>query len=138
MSDYLQSALELKITEYFEKYIDGKLITFYKIEIYDNLSKESWTLDKRYSEIDLLHKTISKLYPNIPPMPGKTLFRIKSKEQLDKRKDQLQKFLQECINRKDIESNEAFKTFLEIDNLELTSDYYDGEVGIDSGVEVKL
>ena len=115
MSDYLQSALELKITEYFEKYIDGKLITFYKIEIYDNLSKESWTLDKRYSEIDLLHKTISKLYPNIPPMPGKTLFRIKSKEQLDKRKDQLQKFLQECINRKDIESNEAFKTFLEID-----------------------
>ena len=115
MSDYLQSALELKITEYFEKYIDGKLITFYKIEIYDNLSKESWTLDKRYSEIDLLHKTISKLYPNIPPMPGKTLFRIKSKEELDKRKDQLQKFLQECINRKDIESNEAFKTFLEID-----------------------
>ena len=115
MSDYLQSALELKITEYFEKYIDGKLITFYKIEIYDNISKESWTLDKRYSEIDLLHKTISKLYPNIPPMPGKTLFRIKSKDQLDKRKDQLQKFLQECINRKDIESNETFKSFLEID-----------------------
>ena len=33
---------------------------------------------------------------------------------------------------------ELFKTFLEIDNLELTSDYYDGKVGIDSGVEVKL
>lgn len=33
---------------------------------------------------------------------------------------------------------ELFKTFLEIDDLELTSDYYDGEVGIDSGVEVKL
>lgn len=33
---------------------------------------------------------------------------------------------------------ELFKTFLEIDNLELTSDYYDGEVGINSGVEVKL
>ena len=33
---------------------------------------------------------------------------------------------------------ELFKTFLEIDNLELTSDYYDGEVGIDSGVEVKI
>ena len=115
MSDYLQSTLELKITEYFEKYVDGKIITFYKIEIYDNLSKESWTLDKRYSEIDLLHKTISKLYPNIPPMPGKTLFKIKSKDQLDKRKNQLEKFLQECINRKDIESNEAFKAFLEID-----------------------
>ena len=79
MSDYLQSTLELKITEYFEIYVDGKIIIFYKIEIYDNLSKESWTLDKCYSEIDLLHKTISKLYPNIPPMPGKTLFKIKAK-----------------------------------------------------------
>ena len=115
MSDYLQSTLELKITEYFEKYVDGKIITFYKIQMYDNISKESWTLDKRYSEIDQLHKTISKLYPNIPPMPGKTLFRIKNKDQLDKRKNLLEIFLKECINRKDIESNEAFKAFLEID-----------------------
>ena len=115
MSDYLTSTLELKISEYFEKYIDGKLVTFYKIQIYDNFSKESWVLEKRYSEIDFLHKTISKLYPNIPPMPGKTLFKVKNKEQLDKRKNQLETFLKECINRKDIESNEAFKTFLEID-----------------------
>ena len=115
MTDYLQSTLELKISEYFEKYVDGKIITFYKIQIYDNLSKETWTLDKRYSEIDLLHKTLSKLYPNIPPMPGKTLFKIKSKDQLDKRKNLLEIFLKECINRKDIESNESFKYFLEID-----------------------
>ncbi len=33
---------------------------------------------------------------------------------------------------------ELFKSFLEIDNFELTSDYYDGEVEINSGVEVKL
>ena len=115
MSDYLQSTLEIKIIEYFEKYIGGKLVTFYKIQIFDNLSKENWIIEKRYSEIDLLHKTISKLYPNIPPMPGKTFFKIKNKDQLDKRKDQLELFLRECINRKDIESNEAFKTFLEID-----------------------
>ena len=33
---------------------------------------------------------------------------------------------------------DLFKTFLEIDNFELTSDYYDGEVGINTGVEIKL
>ena len=33
---------------------------------------------------------------------------------------------------------ELFKTFLEIDNFELTSDYYDGDVEINNGVEVKL
>ena len=115
MSDYLQSTLEIKINEFFEKYVDGKTVTFYKIEVYDNFSKETWYLEKRYSEIDLLHKTISKLYPNIPPMPGKTLFKIKDRDQLEKRKMQLETFLKECANRKDIVSNDSFKTFLEID-----------------------
>ena len=115
MTDYLQSSLEVKIVEFFEKYIDGKTITFYKIEIYDNLSKQNWSLEKRYSEIDFLHKTISKLYPNIPPMPGKTLFKIKDKAKLENRKNQLETFLRECANRKDIISNDSFKGFLEID-----------------------
>ena len=39
-----------------------------------------------------------------------------------------------CVNA----VKELFKSFLKIDNFELTSDYYDGEVEINSGVEVKL
>ena len=115
MTDILLSNLEIKIHEFFEKYVDGKTVTFYKIEVYDNFSKETWYLEKRYSEIDFLHKTISKLYPNIPSMPGKTLFKIKDRDQLEKRKKQLETFLRECANRKDIVSNESFKGFLEID-----------------------
>ena len=113
--EYVASTLEITIHEFFEKYIDGKIVTFYKIEVYDNYSKEKWLLEKRYSEIDILHKTLSKLYPNIPPMPGKTLFKIKNREQLENRKKQLEFFLRECAKRKDIESNEYFKGFLEID-----------------------
>ena len=113
--DYVASTIEITITEFFEKYIDSKTVTFYKLEIYDNYSKEKWILDKRYSEIDLLHKTLSKLYPNIPPMPGKTLFKIKNRDALETRKKQLEFFLKECAKRKDIESNEYFKGFLELD-----------------------
>ena len=113
--DYVASTIEITITEFFEKYIDSKTVTFYKLEIYDNYSKEKWNLDKRYSEIDALHKTLSKLYPNIPPMPGKTLFKIKNRDQLENRKKQLEFFLRECAKRKDIESNDTFKGFLEID-----------------------
>ena len=115
MTDYLQSTLQIAITEFFEKYVDGKTVTFYKIEVYDIYSKENWILEKRYSEIDALHKTLSKLYPNIPPMPGKTLFKIKDRDQLEKRKKQLETFLKECANRKDIVSNESFKGFMDID-----------------------
>lgn len=67
MEDYVASTIEVTINDFGEKYIDGKTVTFYKIEIYDNYSKEKWVLEKRYSEIDLLHKSLSKLYPNIPP-----------------------------------------------------------------------
>ena len=115
MEDYVASTIEVTINDFGEKYIDGKTVTFYKIEIYDNYSKEKWVLEKRYSEIDLLHKSLSKLYPNIPPMPGKTLFKIKDRDQLEKRKKQLETFLRECAKRKDIESNDTFKTFLELD-----------------------
>ncbi len=115
MTDYLQSTLQISIPEFFEKYVDGKTVTFYKIEVYDIYSKENWILEKRYSEIDILHKTLSKLYPNIPPMPGKTLFKVKDRDQLENRKKKLETFLKECANRKDIVSNESFKGFLEID-----------------------
>lgn len=90
--DYVASTLEITISEFFEKYIDSKTVTFYKIEVYDNYSKERWILEKRYSEIDFLHKTLTKLYPNIPPMPGKTLFKIKNRDALENRKKQLEFF----------------------------------------------
>ena len=115
MSDYVASTIEITINQFFEKYIENKTVTFYKLEIYDNYSKERWDLDKRYSEIDNLHKILTKLYPNIPPMPGKTLFKIKNRDQLENRKKQLEFFLRECAKRKDIESNPNFKMFLEVD-----------------------
>lgn len=113
--EYVTSTLQVSIPEFFEKYIDGKTVTFYKINVYDNYSKQSWTIEKRYSEIDSLHKSLIKLYPNIPPMPGKTIFKIKDKDGLQKRQKQLETFLKACANRKDIVSNETFKVFLEID-----------------------
>jgi hypothetical protein len=59
---------------------------------------------------------LTKLYPNIPPIPRKTLFKIKNSDTLDNRKKQLELFIKECAKRKDIESNESFKNFLEIDH----------------------
>ena len=50
-------------------------------------------------------------------MPRKPLFKIKDRNLLGKRKKQIEVFLRECLNRKDIVSNETFKVFLEIDKL---------------------
>lgn len=100
MEDYVASTIEVTINDFGEKYIDGKTVTFYKIEIYDNYSKEKWVLEKRYSEIDLLHKSLSKLYPNIPPMPGKTLFKIKDRDQLEKKKKTIRNIFKRMCQEK--------------------------------------
>ena len=111
---FISSTLEITIPEFNEKYINGKTITFYIINVTDNYSKEKWTLEKRYSEIDNLYKTLLKILPNIPSIPGKTLFKITDFNQLQQRRIQLENFLKLCSKRKDITTNESFKQFLEL------------------------
>jgi len=111
---YLLSTSETKTNKYTKK-THSNDITFYKIEINDNYSKERWILEKRYTEIDFLHKIFTNLYPNISPITRKTLFKIKNHEALENRKKQIELFLKEYTKRKDIESNESFKNFLGID-----------------------
>ena len=114
-NQFITSTIMTDIQEFTEKYIDSKTVTFYLINVYDNFSKQKWTIEKRYSEFEKLHKNLSSIISSIPEIPGKTIFKIKSYDQLTKRKIQLDSFLKECNNRKDIISNDYYKQFLELD-----------------------
>lgn len=90
-------------------------MTFFNIEIYNNYSKNKWQLEKRYSEFSDLYEKLAKLLPNVPKMPGKTIFKIKALNDLNKRKNDLEAFLKESLARKDILNSEAFREFIEIE-----------------------
>ncbi len=105
----------MTIPTFSERYIDKKTVTFYNIEVYNNFSKQKWELEKRFSQFDDLHKALSKLLPNIPSLPKKTFWRVSNYEDLNKRKSQLEQFLKDCVNRKDIVNSETFRDFIEID-----------------------
>ena len=111
----ITSTIMIDISEFQEKYIGGKVVTFYTVNVYDNFSRKKWTLSKRYSEFETLHKNLSKLIANIPTIPGKSFFKIKSSDALTKRKNHLESFLHECVNRKDIMASDYIKDFLELD-----------------------
>ena len=111
----ITSTIMVDISNFEEKYIGTKLVTFFNLNIYDNFSRKKWTLAKRYSEFELLHKNLSQLIPNVPTIPGKSLFKITSKDALEKRKKHLESFIQECVNRKDIMASEYIKSFLELE-----------------------
>ena len=113
--EYITSTISAEIPEFLEKYVDGKTITFYKVNITNNFSKQNWTLEKRYSEFEYLYKTLVAIVPNVPIIPGKSLFRVTAYDALTKRRLQLEAFIKECANRKDILSNETFKNFIELD-----------------------
>ena len=58
--EYITSTISAEIPEFLEKYVDGKTITFYKVNITNNFSKQNWTLEKRYSEFEYLYKSHAK------------------------------------------------------------------------------
>ena len=106
--------LSILIKSYKEKYIERKSEVYYLIQIENNISNKKWEIEKTIIDFQLLYESLFKLYPKIPLIPKKTLFKITSLHNLDKRKYALQYFLQYCITRKDILLNEDFIKFLKI------------------------
>lgn len=96
--DYLVSQLKVTVPEYKESKTEGNTV-FYVVDLcyYDN----NWTVEKRFSEFDSLVKALKNSYANIPALPGKSLFKIGSKE-LEYRRKGLEEFLQAIVIRKDL------------------------------------
>ncbi len=113
--EFISSTIGVHIASFNEKYVDRKTVTFYTIEVVNHYSKTNWQLEKRYSEFEAVYKVLIKLLPNVPTIPGKSLFKVSSFEALTKRQLELEKFLKDCVVRKDILSNSQFNDFLEIE-----------------------
>lgn len=108
----------------FNNIIEGnKEVTFYKVEI--TLNGGKWSLDKRFNEFHILNEALKPSHGNLPSLPGKTLLPVKKMEDIDKRRDGLEKYLQTLAERLDVYANKAFVHFLDLDkhkpDLELNS-----------------
>ena len=104
----------ISINSYKEIYIERNCNIYYNIQITDNNLKNSWNVEKTIDDFQNLYEKIFILHPYIPMLPKKTLFKITSLHTIDKRKFELQHFLNFCINRKDILLNKDFINFLQI------------------------
>ena len=111
----ITSTIMVDLPSFEEKYLQSKMVTFFNLNVYDNFSRTKWALSKRYSDFEALYKNLCKLITNVPTIPGKSFFKLTSKDSLEKRRAHLEKFLIECVNRKDIMASEYIKNFLELD-----------------------
>lgn len=106
--------MTVSIKRYEEKFSLNNLVTYYFVEVYDHTSKNGWTVSRRYSDFKTLYDTLKKTIPDLPKMPSVTLFKVKSIEDLEKRKKGLETFLKECVDKNYIFNSQIFMDFLEI------------------------
>lgn len=99
------------MVDFFDK-STPKLVTFYKLQVVTN--KDSWTVEKRFSQFDAMYQELLKMLTDVPPLPQKTYFKLTSHEGLVKRKQDLDFFVKALIQRPEILNNAALRSFLEV------------------------
>jgi len=57
---------------------------------------KTWTIPRKFKEIEEMHKKLIKKIPNMPYLPAKSFFSLGSDDE-DKRKDDLEKYLNVTI-----------------------------------------
>ncbi len=80
------------MTDYHQSSMD-KNIVFYTIKLVKLRTNEKLVLEKRFSEFDKLNQTLSKIFPNLPSMPSKTIFKVTEPEVLEQRRQTLDNYL---------------------------------------------
>lgn len=112
MSDSI--IFKISVENCVEKLVNRKAKLFYEIKItYD---KEEWKMEKTFNEFKDLHDKLCKVIPNVPQIPDEVMFQIVTSKARNKRKEQFNEFISECINRRDILTHIIFRAFFELDS----------------------
>jgi len=78
---------------------------YYKLQMELKDKKVKWQLEKRFSDFEALHLALSKTSFELPYLPAKSLFKLKQ-DDLQKRKNDLARYLKSLVIRPDILQNE--------------------------------
>lgn len=105
------------ISNYCSRGVAGKVVTFFEVEISIE-GQDTWNVEHRFSQFYDLHCALKKVLGNLPPFPTRTLFAMKKKDtdKLERRKYQLDHYIQTISKRTDVLSNEDFLHFLRIED----------------------
>ena len=112
MSDV--NIFDISVENCVEKLVDRKAKLFYEIKIKYN--KEEWKIEKTFCDFKHLHEQLSNVIPDVPHIPDEVMFQIVTSKARNKRKEQFNDFIHECINRKDILTHTLFRIFFNLDS----------------------
>ena len=108
----MERQISLSVPSYVNEFVGGRQATFYLIKV--KVSGSEWEVKRRYKEFADLRKELLTNMGNLPAMPGKTLFKVRKPEDIEKRRAGLQAFLEALVSRQDVYCNELFLSFLKV------------------------
>eukprot|EP01017_Pseudomicrothorax_dubius_P028231 TRINITY_DN3344_c0_g1_i5.p1 TRINITY_DN3344_c0_g1~~TRINITY_DN3344_c0_g1_i5.p1 ORF type:complete len:282 (-),score=74.70 TRINITY_DN3344_c0_g1_i5:62-907(-) len=93
-----------------------KNVCFYEVVVNSRDGKK-WELEKRFKDFDTLHQALKRVFSNIPDLPSKSLWTLSEAAQIERRREQLEKYMQLLVGRPDILNSEVMRMFLQIENF---------------------
>jgi WD40 repeat protein len=108
----MQQTASVVITKYEPGYSNGKEVTFFVLSV--KLGEEHWELKKRYTEFHDLNQNLHDSHVKLPHFPAKSFFILKKQEDLDKRRDDLEKYIKDISGRLEFYSEPLFIDFMEL------------------------
>ncbi len=106
--------VSVSIPTYNEEEVDKKKVIFYTLELNFN-DTEFWKCFRRFSEFEKLAQTLSKTHQKLPPIPGKTLFNLSNKDDIERRRKGLETFMKAVCAREDMYCKKELIEFLDLE-----------------------
>ena len=108
----MENNVHLTIPLFENRFEDGKEVVFYLVTVEFETCK--WQIAKRYKEFDKLNENLKKNHAGLPPFPGKSFFPLKNKEDIEKRRKNLETFSSKLSQNTDLYSDKYFLSFFEL------------------------
>eukprot|EP01016_Furgasonia_blochmanni_P039362 TRINITY_DN4880_c0_g1_i2.p1 TRINITY_DN4880_c0_g1~~TRINITY_DN4880_c0_g1_i2.p1 ORF type:complete len:567 (+),score=161.86 TRINITY_DN4880_c0_g1_i2:131-1831(+) len=93
---------------------EGNTVTYTFLIKYK--SQKQWTMEKRFSEFEEMHKLLAKRIANIAYLPAKSLLPLGYVE-VQKRKKDLETYLNATCNREDCLNVDEFREFIDLESF---------------------
>lgn len=85
------SSIIVSVLSHEQGFDNGKETTFYILNVI--CGSHEFTIKRRYKKFEELHEKLSKIYSNVPEMPGKSLLKVTKGPEIEKRRSGLEKLL---------------------------------------------
>ncbi len=91
------------------------MVVYFTIAVMSH--EKAWTVERRFSQFDALHKELKSAFPQLPQLPPKTMLKVSNPEAIGRRKQALNTYLRELVARASILNSAIMSKFLDVSTL---------------------